>query len=751
MSSISISPSIHAFLVGQECERPMKLTSRLPFHSTIARAPALLRIGRIDTFGAHKFNAATHLKNAIGHSYRADIDGLRALAVLAVVVFHAFPKLLEGGFVGVDVFFVISGFLITGIIVRNLEVGTFAFSDFYARRIRRIFPALTVVMCSCFVFGWIALLPDEFELLGKHLSSGAVFVSNLVYLKEAGYFDIAAEYKPLLHLWSLGVEEQFYMAWPLILYIASKARVDVPRMVVYVLVLSLLINLMQAGLGANIELFYSPLTRFWELLIGASFSLATTSRFSFAKVGAGSIFSRQSGLTGACLGRVRTIWSMPDLRSVLGMVLVVIALATFNRDAAYPSWRALLPTLGACLIISAGPKAWFNRHVLSHRLLVWLGLISYPLYLWHWPILSFMRILEPTPIGPMGRIGAIMVATALAWVTFEIIERPIRFSRSRRWKVGALCAALALVGAAGFVAFEAHGFPHREVVEMNPHANTAIHGAGFENVIRQCGVSEQDQAILDNCVQDIRQRPRYALWGDSKAEALYWGLVRESAPNERWMFIGNTAPVLSEERIYMKMARTNQITMKAIVDNRDIKVVALVTAVRQLFRIDRDDSVEELANSPYYTEPLVGLTRSIKALQRAGKKVVFVVDNPTLPTPKDCMTDRVTSVRAINAALSHVENPRCKITYQRHLELTGKYRKLVADLKRMNPELIVYDPTHLLCDIPKNVCAISANRNFLYSYGDHISDYASSLIARELLPIVRRIDDSNAVKGDSAS
>src|SRR5215470_2873449 len=149
-----------------------------------------------------------------GRGYRADIDGLRAVAVLAVVGFHAFPGAFRGGFVGVDVFFVISGFLISTIIIKGLEKGTFRFTDFYARRVRRIFPALIVVLAACFAFGWIALLSDEYMQLGKHIAGGAGFVSNLVLWNESGYFDTSAETKPLLHAWSLGVEEQFYVLWP---------------------------------------------------------------------------------------------------------------------------------------------------------------------------------------------------------------------------------------------------------------------------------------------------------------------------------------------------------------------------------------------------------------------------------------------------------------------------------------------------------------------------------------------------------
>lgn len=154
--------------------------------------------------------------------YRPDIDGLRAIAVLLVVTFHAFPELLQGGFVGVDIFFVISGFLISTILFRSCATGTFSFAAFYSRRIRRIFPALILVLIVSYGLGWIVLLDGEFKQLGKHIAAGAGFASNLVFWSEAGYFDNASETKPLLHLWSLGVEEQFYIVWPVIIWLARK-------------------------------------------------------------------------------------------------------------------------------------------------------------------------------------------------------------------------------------------------------------------------------------------------------------------------------------------------------------------------------------------------------------------------------------------------------------------------------------------------------------------------------------------------
>lgn len=200
--------------------------------------------------------------------YRPDIDGLRAVAVLSVVAFHAFPAWMKGGFIGVDVFFVISGFLISTIIFENLDRGTFSFADFYARRIKRIFPALLLVLIASFAFGWFLLLADEFKQLSNHIVAGAGFVSNLVLWSEAGYFDNSAETKPLLHLWSLGIEEQFYIVWPFVLWFAWKRKLNLLTLTVIVSLISFGLNL--KGIKQDsVATFYSPQTRFWELLSGS--------------------------------------------------------------------------------------------------------------------------------------------------------------------------------------------------------------------------------------------------------------------------------------------------------------------------------------------------------------------------------------------------------------------------------------------------------------------------------------------------
>jgi len=200
--------------------------------------------------------------------YRPDIDGLRAVAVLAVVGFHAFPALVKGGFIGVDIFFVISGFLITTIIIGSLKRNSFSLLKFYSRRIKRIFPALLLVLIASIVIGGFTLLAGEFKQLSLHIAGGAGFISNFVYWKESGYFDNAADTKPLLHLWSLGIEEQFYIIWPILLWLAWKLRLNLFAIIIVLACISLALNIVTVA-DDGVAAFYSPQTRFWELLAGS--------------------------------------------------------------------------------------------------------------------------------------------------------------------------------------------------------------------------------------------------------------------------------------------------------------------------------------------------------------------------------------------------------------------------------------------------------------------------------------------------
>ena len=453
--------------------------------------------------------------------YRPDIDGLRAVAVLSVVGYHAFPSLVPGGFVGVDIFFVISGFLISSIIFDNLQSGRFSFGEFYARRVLRIFPALLVVLVACLMFGWITLLAGEYQQLGKHVAAATAFVSNFVFWGESGYFDNASETKPLLHLWSLGIEEQFYILWPLLLYGGFKREIRFALILSVGIALSFALSVYDTTRDASAA-FYSPQTRFWELMAGGALA-----RFMSVRRDA-----------------VR-LWP-PHLSHALslgGVLLIVFSVMYINPKFAFPGWWALLPVMGAMLVIAAAPQALPNRLLLSAPPMVWFGLISYPLYLWHWPLLSFSWIIESQTPSRGVRVLAVALAILFAWATYKYIERPIRFGGGRRGRVVALLSIMLVIGALGFATFLNGGMNFRPGAEFE----TAIEGdvgnsefLGYLNThFRECSLPLTQAAPQGReefmCFHSHGRAVDIALVGDSHAQHTFLGLA-EALPNKNVAF-----------------------------------------------------------------------------------------------------------------------------------------------------------------------------------------------------------------------
>ncbi len=384
---------------------------------------------------APRFDAVpTPVTNA-GLPYRPDIDGLRAVAVGAVIIYHAFPKLLTGGFIGVDVFFVISGYLISQIIITDLRSGRFSLVGFYRRRARRILPALLLVLATCAVFGWIVLLPTEFQWLGRSMSWCAAFLANIYFARTgAGYFQPVEDVNPLLHLWSLGVEEQFYIAWPVLLMLVARRR----------LTLGLLLAVFAISLAASVwgawhdprRYFYFPVSRAWELAVGA-------------------LIAWQAGISQPALAddanpcaRFRYL---PHVCSLAGLLLIAVAAVGLTARLAIPGFWSVIPVTGAALSIAAGPSAPLNRWLLSIGPMRFVGQVSYPLYLWHWPLFSFVRIFLGRAAPPALAAAVILMAFIAACATYRWLEVPIRRgARGRRVVPGLLAAlaGLALLGAA---------------------------------------------------------------------------------------------------------------------------------------------------------------------------------------------------------------------------------------------------------------------------------------------------------------
>nr|WP_308495452.1 acyltransferase family protein [Duganella flavida] len=401
--------------------------------------------------------------------YRPDIDGLRAVAVLAVVLYHAWPAWIPGGFIGVDIFFVISGYLISVIIMSQLVSGSFSLADFYARRVRRIFPALLLVMLATAVFGWTVLLQGEFRQLGRHTAAGSGFVSNLVLWQEAGYFDNAATTKPLLHLWSLGVEEQFYLLWPLILWLVFRRHFNFLLVTALIFCASMALNLATVQ-GDPTSAFYSPATRFWELM---------------------------SGGIAAYLQLHHAPWSTRLQRwaSWGGGALLALGFALIKAQLPFPGWWAVLPVSGAFLLIMAGPAAPLNARLLGARPAVWIGLISYPLYLWHWPLLAYGFIVYGEKPSYSVKLALVGAAFVLATLTYRMLELPLRRVANKRAVVQQLAIGMvAMVSLGGLAAsgllrerINAHGAD----VFVNALNDSAYPGPAFTPLRHQNIVFQQ--------------------------------------------------------------------------------------------------------------------------------------------------------------------------------------------------------------------------------------------------------------------
>jgi len=481
--------------------------------------------------------------------YRPDIDGLRAIAILSVVIYHAFPSRLSGGFVGVDIFFVISGFLISSILFKSLHRGSFSFIEFYSHRIKRIFPSMILVMVATYAFGWFALLPDEFKQLGKHIAAGAGFVQNFVLWKESGYFDTASELKPLLHLWSLSIEEQFYLFFPLLICVAWRLGLNVLMVIAALAMTSFGLNIMEVGNDAS-SAFYLPQTRIWELLAGSILAY-----LQFFKKGVTVNFIKHWVFQSVAIRRLPLPTNckpiLNNLIAMVGLFIIVSSLFFIGKDQQFPGWIALFPVASAFLLILAGPATWVNRKILANRLMVFVGVISYPLYLWHWPILFFARtIASETPTREI-RMAAIALSIMLAWLTYKLVESPIRFGQKTWIKTAIPVMMLLLIAFAGYNTFERNGLGFRvkdrenfvNYFENNPPSlNYSKHNGMLEKYREQCNFYDlkgwmngrptlTPRDSIDPACFTPSGKTSIFLWGDSHAEQLYYGL-HETLPKD---------------------------------------------------------------------------------------------------------------------------------------------------------------------------------------------------------------------------
>lgn len=667
--------------------------------------------------------------------YRPDIDGLRAIAVLSVVTFHAFPNWLKGGFIGVDIFFVISGFLITSIIFENLDKGTFSFAEFYVRRVKRIFPALLLVLITSIVIGWFALLADEYKQLGKHTTAGAGFVSNLVLWQEAGYFDNSAETKPFLHLWSLGIEEQFYIVWPLLLWAAWKGGFNLLTTTIIVAIVSFFLNINGVKQDA-VATFYSPQTRFWELLSGSLLAWWMLYRKgAYAGVG-----TRLDAWLGAALYKQAPSAdgkTLSNTLSLAGFFLLAFGLWKINKQFSFPGKWALLPVIGAMLIILAGPKAWVNRTFLSNRVAVWFGLISFPLYLWHWPLLSFARIVASEVPSRNVRIGIVVLSVGLAWLTYRLIERPVRLGRASKTKIAILVVLMGIIGYAGYNIYRRDGLPYRDIVVKQEAFTESLDWKYWETPecrkkfgISPCQYSNEPLGLM--------------IIGDSHGNHLYPGLVNRLGVDAGIISAGTCTPTSGVTQFVAKnqaehpCATSDFLSQNIeILDaNPTIKTVILSSFWRPVLeggfinarekehwggiRIESKIPEERglLPDELIYR----GMKRTISELNHRGKDVIFVRDTPDFELDiRDICLKRF-------ALASDTE---CKLPRSMFESRRSKENLLVIKLKKDFPDLKLLDPFETFCDAEN--CFLSMNGKLLFRDQHHLSEYGSDILAKSLV------------------
>ena len=641
------------------------------------------------------------------------IDGLRAVAIVWVLAFHYFPQVFSGGYVGVDVFFVISGYLISGIIWKQLQAQEFSFLDFYRRRIRRIFPALVTVLFVTLWLGFYVLHDSEFKLLAKHVFAAAFFLNNWVLSIEKGYFDADSEDKPLLHLWSLSIEEQFYLIWPLLLWFLFKTLKNKNHLTLAVAALaalSLLACLIQTPLRP-VGAFYSPHTRIWELVLGSLLHLLPYTWRQ--KLGQG---------------------------HALAGVLLLGTLLLLTPQHAFPGYWALLPTLAAAMLICAPVHSGAAR-VLSWRPMVAIGQISYPLYLWHWPLLSFAHLYWGDALAWPGRIGLILLSVLLAWGTKITLEDRLRFGQYGARKAGALIVGMATTSVLAVWIHLAQGMPGREFNVLNVSLSTGAIPQAQAPFKRHC--PRLSEPGLE-CWSDHALRHDAVVVGDSKGKAVFLGLTNARPQAQGWIYLGANAnggaPVPQGDSGDAQYKDAIERVIKVIDSLPEVKHVVLAVALRSLYGLPRDDSVLELATrSPQQQQQVHdAVYRALVQLAQNQRQVTVLLDNPTFRHPPRCIGRKTPWSRQETSPEPVKEG--CGMALDTHLERTQIYRQMMlavqARLLQAGLEVRIVDAAQALCDLENRRCEMTLNGRYLYDFTDHTSEYGSVRVARLLLDAI---------------
>ena len=657
--------------------------------------------------------------------YRPDIDGLRAIAIVSVVLFHTFPNWLPGGFVGVDVFFVISGYLISTIIFRAVSRGTFSVSDFYARRIRRIFPALTFLLLGVMFLGALMLTPEEFKDLGKQVIYGSVFGENIYLIRHSGgYWDTATEMKPLMHLWTLAVEEQYYIFYPLLCWLLWKLKKGILPILCLLWCISFGLDIYLSHTSPTLA-FFSLHTRFWELCTGCILAALVSSNLTYQKA----IKRTQVRLFKTIVGASSEEFFIKSkgFGSWVGLALILAGIAFATGEEKFRSLLILLPVIGTALVIVC-KESWINRKILSSGPFVFIGLISYTWYLWHWPLLSISRNVEGGELPNYVICFLLLIAGFLLSVfSYFIIETPVRklaISKKLTISLSTCVIGCALFGTL-ILAFQ--GLPIRL-------GGAAVASRSVSNTFPKRDEYAKDKygcpKNLDFCWAPQNSKPTIALVGDSHAHHLASGFQKNM--NKPFLLIGQggTLPVRDLISLRYEKPSKNPL-MGQVLDivNSDPTIKTVILGARWGAFVNSKKGSYELLRYKSENKLLALdhlLTQTVEELVRNKKKVVLLLDVPTLPiNPKNCLKSRPFQ-KGVG---------RCSFFESQKKTNDDQINEMIRNVAKKYPSVFVVDASKAICQ--EGICTIGDGKTIFYGDDNHLTDAGSEIVAKKILEKVK--------------
>ncbi|KQS63448.1 hypothetical protein ASG39_16375 [Rhizobium sp. Leaf371] len=644
--------------------------------------------------------------------YRREIDGLRAVAITAVVLHHAGLPFLPGGFLGVDIFFVISGYLITALIVRDLDAGTFSMRAFYDRRARRILPALLVMLAATIPFAWMWMIPLDFKNYAQSLLASLFSYSNIHFATKEGYFAPDMGRAPLLHTWSLAVEEQFYLLFPVfVLFLARKRRGMLVAAIGGLCLLSFAVCLVGVEAFPTIN-FYFLSSRAWELLAGALFSFVGPSR------------SRRTNEVGA----------------LAGLVLVLLSILVPTSQQAWPSFLTVWPVLGAGLLLVFGVQGTLTARLLSLPPFVGLGLVSYSFYLWHQPVFAFARIRNAAEPGLPVMLALSFGALAVAVLSWRYVEQPFRTrSGARRigWKtlrilIGSLAVLIVSVSVAGNVT---KGLPWR----LPPAVTAMLRESEWNKACQYTAEMDLPVFPLKDCLHNPDHPVTYAIWGDSISASL--SKVFASELDVRGISLqqlshGHCAPLPGVSVPSVKPSAHcslfNTRALEQILATPDITTVVMAASWVKFMSYPeyQIDGVIRSAGDEVPTEIKQRLKDTIATIEASGRRVVLVYPHPQPDAP---VIDTV-----MKQMLAGVAQPEVTIAYADFVQNSARSRAVLDAVA--SPRTIKVFPEEKFCNPSAgDTCALtSAGLPYLADIRHFTASGATLVVAAILdkLPIV---------------